>query len=193
LPDEVGTAELLGAATVIVGPDPPAKALPAVSVGAVEIVGISVPAGALEFVYVRTYGPAPEPLVTTPVHPVPVPVFESVDVTRPVTLSENVTEKVAEVREKAVFVNVETVGAVMSRVIVVDDVAAAAGPVFDEASVAPLIAKRGWIVPAEQPVIVTVRVAPLSVPGSYTQPVAVPAFEKSPAATPVTDSENVSV
>jgi hypothetical protein len=76
---------------------------------------------------------------------------------------------------------------------VVDDVAAATGPVFDEESVAPLIAKRGWIVPLPQPVMVTVRVEPLSVPGAYTQPVAVPAFEKSAAATPVTDSENVSV
>ena len=43
---------------------------------------------------------------------------------------------------------------------------AEAGPVFDALSVAPLTAKRGWIVPLPQPVIVTVRVEPLSVPGS---------------------------
>ena len=34
---------------------------------------------------------------------------------------------------------------------------------------------------------------PESVPGANTQPEAEPAFEKSPAATPVTDSENVNV
>lgn len=109
----------------------------------------------------------------------------SVNVTVDVRLVEGVT-----VLGDGVIV---TVGPIASRVIVVDAVAAAAGPAFDEVSVAPFAAKRGWIVPSEQLVIVTVRVAPLSVPGAYTQPVAVPAFEKSPAATPVTDSEYVSV
>jgi hypothetical protein len=42
-------------------------------------------------------------------------------------------------------------------------------------------------------VIVTVRDVPESVPGENEQPDAVPEFEKSPAATPVTDSENVTV
>ena len=54
-------------------------------------------------------------------------------------------------------------------------------------------ANSGTIVPAEQLVIVTVRDVPESVPGANTQLVAVPVFEKSPAATPVTDSENVRV
>ena len=40
---------------------------------------------------------------------------------------------------------------------------------------------------------VTVRVVPESVPGANTQSDAEPAFEKSPAATPVTDSEKVNV
>jgi hypothetical protein len=67
------------------------------------------------------------------------------------------------------------------------------GPVLPAASVAPFAAKCGMIVPAEQLVSVTVRIAPASVPGANTQPVAVPVWVKSPAATPVTDSENVSV
>ena len=89
--------------------------------------------------------------------------------------------------------NVTTVGAVVSRVIVVDAVAAVAGPVLAATSLAPFAANAGVMVPAEHVVIVTVRVEPESVPGANTQPVAVPAFEKSPAATPVTASENVSV
>lgn len=111
------------------------------------------------------------------------------------SLSVNVTVDVRLVAGVTVLGDgvIVTVGPVASRVIVVVAVAATAGPAFDEASLAPFDAKRGWIVPSEQLVIVTVRVVPLSVPGAYAQPVAVPAFEKSPAATPVTASENVSV
>jgi hypothetical protein len=87
----------------------------------------------------------------------------------------------------------DTVGAVTSRVIVVVAVAAEAGPVLPAASVAPPSAKTGMIVPSPQLVIVTVRDVPKSDPGANEQLVAVPEFEKSPAATPVTDSENVSV
>ena len=90
-------------------------------------------------------------------------------------------------------VNDDTVGAVASRVIVVEDVAAVAGPVLPAASLAPPRANSGTTVPAEQLEIVTVRVVPESEPGANAQPVAEPVLEKSPAATPVTDSENVSV
>ena len=84
------------------------------------------------------------------------------------------------------------VGAVTSRVIVVVAVAADAGPVLPAASVAPPKAKTGITVPPVVQVTVTVRDDPESVPGAKVQ-VAVPLFEKSPAATPVTASENVSV
>ena len=90
-------------------------------------------------------------------------------------------------------VNDETLGGVVSRVIVVVAVAADEGPVLDTASVAPSAAKRGITVPSEQPDTVTVRDEPESLPGAKLQPVAVPVFMKSPAATPVTDSEKVSV
>ena len=49
------------------------------------------------------------------------------------------------------------------------------------------------MVPSEQLLIVTVRDVSESVPGEKTHEVAVPVLEKSPAATPVTDSENVRV
>jgi hypothetical protein len=49
------------------------------------------------------------------------------------------------------------------------------------------------IVPSPQLVIVTVRDEPESEPGANAQPVAEPEFEKSPAATPDTASENVNV
>ena len=77
--------------------------------------------------------------------------------------------------------------------IVVVAVAADDGPVFPAVSVAPLAANRGVTVPALQFVIVTVRDEPESVPGANVQPVAVPAFEKSPASTPVTLSEKLNV
>ena len=85
------------------------------------------------------------------------------------------------------------VGAVRSIVIVVLDVAAEAGPALPAASLAPPKANSGMTVPSEQLLTVTVRDVPESVPGEYEQPVAVPELEKSPAATPVTDSENVRV
>ena len=83
------------------------------------------------------------------------------------------------------------VGAVSSRVIVVDAVSADDGPVLLAVSLAPFTANRGVTVPSLQPLTVTVRDEPESVPGSNEHPVAVPVFEKSPEATPVTDSENV--
>jgi hypothetical protein len=86
-----------------------------------------------------------------------------------------------------------TVGAVISRTIVVVAVAADTGPVFPARSVAPFTANTGMTVPALHPDTVTVRLLPESLPGSNEHPVAVPEFEKSPAATPVTLSENVKV
>ncbi len=88
--------------------------------------------------------------------------------------------------------NDTTVGAVRSIEIVVP-VAAKAGPVLPAASATALTARRGMTVPSEQPVIVTVRELPASAPGSKAHDVAVPVFEKSPATTPVTASENVNV
>jgi hypothetical protein len=85
------------------------------------------------------------------------------------------------------------VGTVVSRTMVVVAVAADAGPVLVAASLAPLAAKRGMTVPAEQPDTITVRDEPESLPGANEQLVAVPVLEKSPARTPVTLSENVSV
>ena len=90
--------------------------------------------------------------------------------------------------------NDETVGATVSLVMVVPEVLAAAGPVFPAPSTAPFAAKRGMTVPSEQLLIVTVRtVLDESVPGANEHPVAVPVFEKSPAATSVTASEKVIV
>ena len=94
---------------------------------------------------------------------------------------------------EAAETKLKTLGTVRSIVIVVEDVAAVAGPVLPAASLAPPRANSGTTVPAEQLEIVTVRVVPESAPGAYTQPVAEPVLEKSPAATPVTVSENVSV
>jgi hypothetical protein len=85
------------------------------------------------------------------------------------------------------------VGPVASRVIVVDAVAAEEGPVFPATSVAPFNAKRGMTVPSPQPETVTVRLEPESVPGLKEHDKAVPVFEKSSDATPVTDSENCNV
>ena len=68
------------------------------------------------------------------------------------------------------------------------------GPVLPAELVAPPDANCGMIVPSDsQPDTVTVRDDPESAPGANVQPVAVPVFVKSPAATPVTDSENVIV
>jgi len=86
------------------------------------------------------------------------------------------------------------VGAVVSRVIVVDAEAADAGPVFPAASDAPLIANCGVTVPSLHPDTVTVRLLDeVSVPGENEHPVAEPVFVKSAAATPVTASENDNV
>jgi hypothetical protein len=154
--------------------------------------GMTVPALQPVIVTVREL-PASAPGSNT--HEVAVPVCEKSPAATPVTASENV--RVYEIDDAFVGVEVtavndETVGAVVSRVIVGPS-AIAAGPVLPAASVAPFAAKCGMIVPAEQLVSVTVRVAPVSAPGANTQPVAVPVCVKSPAATPVTDSENVSV
>jgi len=85
------------------------------------------------------------------------------------------------------------VGGASSLVMVLVAVDAEPGPVLLAKSVAPLTANRGVMVPTEQFDTVTVRDEPVSAPGANVQPVAVPVFVKSPAATPVTDSENVIV
>ena len=54
-----------------------------------------------------------------------------------------------------------------------------------------MLANTGFTVPPEQSVMVSVRVVPESAPGSNTQSLAVPSFEKSSPVIPVTDSENV--
>ena len=90
-------------------------------------------------------------------------------------------------------VNDDTAGAVVSRVIASDDVTAAAGPVLPAASSTAPVARIGWIVPSEQPDAVRSFIIPLDESGVNVQPVAVPAFEKSPLARPVTYSENTTV
>ena len=124
------------------------------------------------------------------------PVLEKSPAATPVTDSEKVNVKVNELVAVGVDCadeNDETVGLVTSRVIVVEASATEAGPVFPAVSVASLTANRGMIVPSPHDKTVTVRDVPESVPGANTQPDAEPAFEKSPAATPVTDSEKVNV
>ena len=154
--------------------------------------GMTVPSEQPVTVTVREL---PESASRAKVHDVAVPVFEKSPAATPVTDSENVSvydSDAAFVGDAVTAVNDETVGAVVSRVIVGPS-AIVAGPVLPAASVAPFAAKCGITVPPEQLVSVTVRVLPESVPGAKTQPVAVPVCVKSPAATPVTDSENVSV
>ena len=76
--------------------------------------------------------------------------------------------------------------------IVVVAVEADDGPVFPAPSVAPPEANLGCTVPSPQLDTVIVYVVPLpDTPNEH--PVAAPAFEKSPDATPVTVSENSSV
>jgi hypothetical protein len=168
--------------------------LPAASVAPPSAkTGMIVPSPQLVIVTVRD---APESVPGANEQLAAVPEFEKSPAATPVTDSENVSVYVkldAFVGVDAAETKLETVGAVTSRVIVVLDVAAAAGPVLPAASLAPPTANSGTTVPAEQLVIVTVRDVPESVPGANAQPVAVPVFEKSPAATPVTDSENVRV
>jgi hypothetical protein len=81
----------------------------------------------------------------------------------------------------------EFVGAVVTLVALDAAVLAIAGPRF-AGSITELTASRGWIVPAEQPVALTVKLTPLEASGAKVHPVAVPAFEKSPEARPETDS-----
>jgi hypothetical protein len=64
---------------------------------------------------------------------------------------------------------------------------------FPAVSVAPLAANLGVTVPAPQEPTLTVRVVPDEALGVKVQPVAPVGFEKSPAAIPVTASENVMV
>lgn len=78
---------------------------------------------------------------------------------------------------------VETVGAVRSMVIVAVASVALEGPVLPAVSVAPLIANRGISVPPEHEVTLTVKVVAEVEVGAKTHPVALPAFEKSPATT----------
>ena len=155
--------------------------------------GITVPSEQLVTVSVRV---APESAPGAKTQPVAVPVLVKSAAATPVTDSENVSvyvSVVAFVGEAVTAANDATVGAVTSRVIVVVALATAAGPVLAAASAAPPALNCGVTVPSEQPVIVTVRDAPVSLPGANTQSVAVPEFAKSPAATSVTASENVSV
>ena len=84
-------------------------------------------------------------------------------------------------------------GATESRATVVVAVESDIGPVFSTVSLAPPETNDGITVPSSQFETVTVRDDPESVPGSNEQFNAVPAFEKSPDATPVTFSENVKV
>jgi len=155
--------------------------------------GIIVPAEQLVIVTVRV---VPESVPGANEQLVAVPPFEKSPAATPVTDSENVSvyAMLAEfVGDETADVNDDTVGAVTSRVSVVVAVAADAGPVLPAVSVAPPTTKTGMTVPSPQLVIVTVRDEPESVPGANEQLVAEPEFEKSPAATPVTASENVSV
>ena len=68
---------------------------------------------------------------------------------------------------------------------------AAPGAVLPAASLNDPDAIRGMSVPSEQPVTTTFTDVPLAADGANEQPVAVPAFVKSPAAMPETDSLKV--
>ena len=154
--------------------------------------GCSVPLAQLEIETVRVE-PVSAPGSKT--QPVDVPTFVKSAAVMPVTDSLKVsvyTWGVMRVMPVNVVVKDETAGGVRSTVITVV-LTAAAGPVLPTASAAPLAAKRSWSVPSEQLDTVTVRVAPVSSPGSMLQPVASPRLVKSPAVMPVTGSENVSV
>ena len=84
-----------------------------------------------------------------------------------------------------------TVGLAVS-IVTVLAVVLAEGPAFEASSTTlPELILR-MTVPSLVHVTVTVRLEPESDPGSNVHE-AVPVFVKSPAATPVTDSENVSV
>ena len=85
------------------------------------------------------------------------------------------------------------VGAVTSRVMVVEAVAAEVGPVLPTASVAAPAPNTGVTVPAPHELAVTVIVVPDAALGVKTHPVEDPPFVKSAIATPETDSEKVMV
>ena len=88
--------------------------------------------------------------------------------------------------------NRDTVGAVASRVIVVDAVAAVVGPVLLAASIAPFTANCGVTVPEPQlETVIVYGPAPEPDDTAKLHPVAAPVFVKSAVATPVTDSLNV--
>ena len=86
-----------------------------------------------------------------------------------------------------------TVGAVASRVMVVVAAVADAGPMLPTASATCAAFRRGMMVPDEQLATVMVRLVPVAALGEKEQPVAVPVFSKSPAASPVMLSDIVSV
>ena len=129
--------------------------------------------------------------------PVAVPALEKSVPATPVTASEKVTVYVNDATAEGVAladVKETTVGAVVSRVMEVDDTESAVGPVLLHASVAPFAANRGMMVPSLHPDTMTVLVVPeVSVPGLNVQLVAVPVLEKSLAEMPVTASEKVTV
>ena len=87
----------------------------------------------------------------------------------------------------------ETVGAVRSMVIVVVALVADVGPELGGVAVSEteFAFKRGTRVPSLQPVIVTVKLVPLLTLGANVQPVAVPAFTKPLAVSPIIDSDMV--
>ena len=100
----------------------------------------------------------PEP-DTANAQPVAVPRLLKSPPDTKVTLSENVSVYSTDetfVGVAWVVVNPVTLGAVVSRVMVVVAVAADDGPVLPAVSVAPFTVNRGMIVPSEQPDTVTV-------------------------------------
>lgn len=74
--------------------------------------------------------------------------------------------------------------------VMTDESNAVAGPVFPAASTTPPVANRNCNVPSWHCVTTTFTDEPDETDGVNTQPCAVPAFEKSPAAIPDTDSLN---
>ena len=75
--------------------------------------------------------------------------------------------------------------------VTVEESTAATGPVFPAVSDTPFCARRSWSVPSWHWVTTTLTLLPLAADGVNTHPTAVPAFVKSAAAIPETDSEKV--
>ena len=129
-----------------------------------------------------------------PVQGVPEQILMSLPVTG-VMFSLNVRTRFVEIAtpvESSAGVVGVMVGAVVSRVIVVVAVAAEVGPSLPAVSVAPDDANCGVTVPEPQlDTVIVYGPAPDPADTANAHPVAVPVFEKSPDATPVTDSENV--